>query len=73
MDPIKVLAEIRASQNTKCEDIDWNKNMQYWKSTKSAEDNNRSWQWQTCNEFGFYQTCEIDSQCPFAKGYHNKN
>ncbi|KAJ1461761.1 peptidase S28 [Pelagophyceae sp. CCMP2097] len=27
-----------------------------------------SWPWQTCTEFGFYQTCEVDSQCPFARG-----
>ena len=23
-----------------------------------------SWPWQTCAEFGFYQTCEVGSQCP---------
>ena len=73
MEPVKVLAEIRASQRATCENIDWKENIQYWKSTASGEHNNRSWQWQTCNEFGFYQTCEIDSHCPFAKGYHNKN
>ena len=28
-----------------------------------------SWPWQTCSEFGFYQTCEVGSRCPFAKGY----
>ena len=28
-----------------------------------------SWPWQTCAEFGFYQTCEVGSQCPFARGY----
>jgi hypothetical protein len=30
----------------------------------------RSWLWQTCTEFGFYQTCELGSQCPFAQGLH---
>lgn len=28
-----------------------------------------SWPYQTCTEYGFYQTCELDSDCPFAKGY----
>ena len=25
----------------------------------------RSWIWQTCSEFGFYQTCSADAGCPF--------
>ena len=28
------------------------------------------WGWQTCNEFGFYQTCEVGSKCFFAQGYN---
>lgn len=28
-----------------------------------------SWPWQTCTEYGYYQTCEVDSSCPYAKGY----
>lgn len=27
------------------------------------------WGWQTCNEFGFYQTCEVGSGCFYAQGY----
>lgn len=27
------------------------------------------WAWQTCNEFGFYQTCEEGSSCFFTQGY----
>jgi len=30
-----------------------------------------SWPYQTCTEFGFYQTCEIGSDCPFVQGYNN--
>jgi len=26
------------------------------------------WEYQTCTEFGFYQTCEVDSKCFFTKG-----
>ena len=28
------------------------------------------WGYQTCTEFGFYQTCEIGSRCFFAQGYN---
>jgi len=26
------------------------------------------WGYQTCTEFGFYQTCEVESQCFFTQG-----
>lgn len=28
----------------------------------------RAWPYQTCAEFGFFQTCELGSRCPFARG-----
>ena len=31
----------------------------------------RSWPYQTCTEWGFYQTCEFGSRCPFVQGYNN--
>lgn len=31
----------------------------------------RSWPYQTCTEFAFYQTCEFGSRCPFVQGYNN--
>jgi hypothetical protein len=27
--------------------------------------------YQTCTGWGFYQTCEEGSECPYSKGYHN--
>jgi len=32
----------------------------------------RAWLWQTCTEWGFYQTCPDDPQykCPYARGLH---
>lgn len=30
----------------------------------------RIWFWQTCTQFGFYQTCDPDSQCPFMSEPH---
>jgi len=54
-----------------CVDIDYRKMLDYFASpTESVSGGTRSWIWQTCTEFGFYQTCEQSSKCPFAKGYH---
>lgn len=33
-------------------------------------DPNRAWLYQTCTEFGFYQTCEVGTRCPFTQGLH---
>ncbi len=34
--------------------------------TTLAGGGERVWLWQTCTEFGFYQTCDPDSACPFT-------
>jgi hypothetical protein len=26
----------------------------------------RSWTWQTCSQFGYYQSCDAGSDCPFS-------
>ena len=31
------------------------------------------WGYQTCTEFGFYQTCEVGSKCFFTQGYDTLN
>ena len=33
----------------------------------------RVWEWQTCTEFGFYQTCNPGSNCPFTSEPHYNN
>ncbi|CAM9552994.1 unnamed protein product [Choristocarpus tenellus] len=33
-------------------------------------DPDRAWLYQTCTEFGFYQTCEVGTKCPFTQGLH---
>ncbi|CAM9582188.1 unnamed protein product, partial [Discosporangium mesarthrocarpum] len=33
-------------------------------------DPDRAWLYQTCTEFGFYQTCEVGTRCPFTQGLH---
>lgn len=59
-----VLAKLSGIQNENaCVDLDWDGQVRYIANPS----NNwiRSWLWQTCTEFGFYQTCQSDA-CPFA-------
>eukprot|EP00043_Microstomoeca_roanoka_P018195 m.193365 g.193365 ORF g.193365 m.193365 type:complete len:495 (-) comp16779_c8_seq4:201-1685(-) len=36
---------------------------------QSPQDLPDFWGWQVCTEFGFFQTCEVGSQCFFTQGY----
>ena len=60
------------TENTRqsCTDLDWEKNVEFLSDTSSPRGGWRSWLWQTCTEFGFYQTCEVGSTCPYGRGYH---
>eukprot|EP00591_Stephanopyxis_turris_P003403 CAMPEP_0195517398 /NCGR_PEP_ID=MMETSP0794_2-20130614/10686_1 /TAXON_ID=515487 /ORGANISM="Stephanopyxis turris, Strain CCMP 815" /LENGTH=561 /DNA_ID=CAMNT_0040646201 /DNA_START=169 /DNA_END=1854 /DNA_ORIENTATION=- len=65
--PMERLAHISNRQrNSECINIDWS---EYLLSIGSNQED-FSWLWQTCTEFGFYQTCENDSGCPFSEGFH---
>ena len=46
-----------------CYDIKWSSMLDELKNESSQD---RSWIWQTCTEFGFYQTCDPDTNCPFT-------
>jgi serine protease 16 len=75
LSPMNVLADIRFSQRDgnddyHCDNIEWKDQLEFLSSTKAKKGGTRSWLWQTCNEFGFYQTCHQDSDCPFARGFH---
>ena len=55
-----------------CVDVDHDSNVKHLASAElpvgwedGAGDFERSWFWQTCTEFGFYQTCVDGSRCPF--------
>ena len=55
-----------------CELVDYQETLEYIRDPiRGKEEGLRSWLWQTCTEFGFYQTCERDSSCPFGRGFHN--
>jgi thymus-specific serine protease len=70
--PMQALAAVSRQQNQgQCITLDWNATLDYIFNPRTGQDGGlRSWLWQTCTEFGFYQTCEKDSLCPFGRGYH---
>lgn len=37
---------------------------------KAGDQLRRLWTFQTCNEFGWYQTCESGSNCPYTQGFN---
>ncbi|GMI03158.1 hypothetical protein TrVE_jg3684 [Triparma verrucosa] len=68
------LVRVAAAQNGDgCVTVDWESQISLLKSLAATAGGTRSWLFQTCNEFGFYQTCEEDSSCPYAKGLHPLN
>lgn len=71
--PIEVLAFVSRIQrkDDDCLELDWNATLHYLASPDAQQGGLRSWLWQTCTEFGFYQTCEQGSLCPYARGYHS--
>jgi len=52
-----------------CINIDYDDMITELSSEAIGPFGSRSWIWQTCTEFGFYQTCNDD--CPFASHYHS--
>ncbi|KAL7508256.1 hypothetical protein ACHAXN_005317 [Cyclotella atomus] len=69
--PMHILATINNLKNgDECSDADWQDYIDYYSNPNPMNANDRSWLYQTCTEFGFYQTCNSDSDCPYAKGYH---
>jgi thymus-specific serine protease len=58
-------------QSSDCITVDWKSLLSNITSEVIEKEHWRSWLWQTCTEFGYYQTCELDSNCPFGRGYHS--
>lgn len=51
------------SSGLSCHDISWNSTIEYLSATKKDPTNNaRPWTYQTCNEFGYYQTTDSTAQ-----------
>ena len=57
-----------------CINVSWQAVLDQIQDTALTHKTNgfRSWLWQTCTEFGFYQTCPLNHNkaCPFARGWH---
>jgi len=68
---LEILALVASKQrkSDECVEVDWNKTLAELSRPIVTDNGWRSWLWQTCTEFGFYQTCE-DEDCPFASSYH---
>jgi len=70
---MEILAKIsKQMQAGRCKEVNFQLMIDYLSdSSTPTSANDRSWYYQTCTEFGFYQTCENNSNCPFAKGHHS--
>lgn len=68
---MKQLSQFGSSQryNDDCTDVDYDGMIAVLASEEVEPFGERSWLWQTCTEFGFYQTC--DDNCPFASHFHS--
>jgi serine protease 16 len=66
--PVDRLAAMSAIQNGgNCVALSYSSMISSLKVPSNPE---RTWLYQTCTEWGFYQTCEVGSQCPYTQGLH---
>ncbi len=70
VDVLAKLSNEMESKGEECKDISWEGMISFLSSPDAKVGGTRSWLWQTCTEVGFYQTCKVNSTCPFARGYH---
>jgi len=64
-DPLDLLVQLyRTKRGKDCLDVRRSKMVARLQDASNPE---RAWLWQTCTEFGFYQTCNPGSNCPFMK------
>lgn len=70
--------EARGQAAPECTDASYAKYVDGMKRTekvsgtdpKAGDQFRRLWTFQTCNEFGWYQTCETGSNCPYTQGFN---
>lgn len=65
---MQTLADLNKAMSAGCTSVSYSS---YIKVMASDKNTGRSWPYQTCTEWGFYQTCEEGSSCPFTQGLHN--
>jgi serine protease 16 len=61
------LAALSKEQSPICGLPSYDAMIKFWSSPENPD---RSWLYQTCTEWGFYQTCQIGSNCPYTQGLH---
>eukprot|EP01033_Poteriospumella_lacustris_P014875 gene14875-10635_t len=67
--PVDQLAALSAAMSGgTCSPVNYDSTVSFWASSSNPD---RSWLYQTCTEWGFYQTCEVGSECPYTQGLHN--
>eukprot|EP00977_Amphora_coffeiformis_P011586 scaffold2782_cov182-Amphora_coffeaeformis.AAC.16 len=72
--PAQALAKLERKRQEldgqECTDLSWQASIDFLSNSTLVAGGWRSWLWQTCTEFGFYQTCEVGSACPYGRGFH---
>lgn len=72
---LDILADVARKQRggdvtEECVEVDWEATLRELTEPVVEGFGMRSWLWQTCTEFGFYQTCVDEDTCPYAASYH---
>lgn len=65
---ITLLREL-LKHDDECTNVDYDDMVAFLASEVVESSGSRSWVWQTCTEFGFYQPC--DDNCPFASHFRS--
>ena len=63
----KLLTINQIQNNHNCVEVDYFGGLN---SIKNPRNTNRIWEYQTCTEWGFYQTCNVGTNCPYTQGLH---
>ena len=66
--PMQRLADLASEMSPACTSVSYDNMMAFWVSPQNPD---RSWLYQTCSEWGFYQTCDEGSKCPYTQGLHS--
>ena len=68
LSPIEKLAQLSKTQHLgQCVSVSYQAMLKAMALPKNPI---RSWLYQTCTEWGFYQTCPTDTTCPYTQGLH---
>jgi serine protease 16 len=61
------LADLNKAMGSACTSVNYDAMIKFWANPQNLD---RTWLYQTCSEWGFYQTCETGSDCPYTQGLH---